>query len=153
MINLQSYFFLNLFSDQRIINHEKDFLLVSPNNKCIIVIEAKSTLGAGDSIDKSMDQLLNTKADLESYFASKVLTENPWMSSEWVFVPMLYCEEIEQDVKISQTCVDFVIQGKLPTFTQTVLHLYSLYPYSCGNHIILHSYSTTYKCYNPHFLF
>ena len=59
-----------------------------------------------------MDQLLNTKADLESYFAIEVLTENPWMSSEWVFVPMLYCEEIEQDVKISQTCVDFVIQGK-----------------------------------------
>ena len=78
----------------------------------MIVIEAKSTLGAGDSIDKSMDQLLNTKADLESYFASEVLAENPWMSSEWVFVPMLYCEEIEQDVKISQTCVDFVIQGK-----------------------------------------
>ena len=59
-----------------------------------------------------MDQLLNTKADLESYFKSDVLTENPWMSSEWVFAPMLYCEEIDQDVKISQTCVDFVIQGK-----------------------------------------
>ena len=59
-----------------------------------------------------MDQLLNTKTDLESYFKSDVLTENPWMSSEWVFVPMLYCEEIEQEVKISQTCVDFVIQGK-----------------------------------------
>ena len=68
-----------------------------------------------------MDQLLDTKADLESYFASDVLTENPWMSSEWVFVPMLYCEEIEQDVKISQTCVDFVIQGK---------YLYSLRDHS-----------------------
>ena len=59
-----------------------------------------------------MNQLLNTKADLEFYFASDVLTHNPWMSSEWVFVPMLYCEQIDQDVKISQTCVDFVIQGK-----------------------------------------
>ena len=59
-----------------------------------------------------MDQLLDTKANLESYFTSNVLTENPWMSSEWVIVPMLYCEEIEQDVKISQTSVDFVIQGK-----------------------------------------
>ena len=64
-----------------------------------------------------MDQLLNTKADLESYFASEVLTENPLMSSEWVFVPMLYCEEIEQEVKICQTCLDFVIQG---------IYLYSL---------------------------
>ena len=99
-----------------------------------------------------MDQLLNTKADLESYFASKVLTENPWMSSEWVFVPMLYCEEIEQDIKISQTCVDFVIQGKLPIFTHTILHLYNHTAVVC-NHIILHSYFTTYKCYNPHFLF
>ena len=70
-----------------------------------------------------MDQLLNTKADLESYFESDVLTENPWMSSEWVFVPMLYCEEIEQDVKISQTCVDFVIQGKyLPYVRATLTH-------------------------------
>ena len=73
-----------------------------------------------------MDQLLNTKADLESYFKSDVLTENPWMSSEWVFVPMLYCEEIELDVKISQTCVDFVIQGKLPIYTYTV-HIASLF--------------------------
>ena len=111
MINAFPYNFWNFFADQRIINHEKDFVLVCPENKCIIVIEAKSTLGAGDSIDKSMDQLLNTKADLESYFTSDILTENPWMSSKWVFVPMLYCEEIEQDVKISQTCVDFVIQG------------------------------------------
>ena len=59
-----------------------------------------------------MDQLINTKADLESYLTSDVLTDNPWTSSEWVFVPMLYCEEIEQGVKISQTCEDFVIQGK-----------------------------------------
>ena len=59
-----------------------------------------------------MDQLLNTKADLESYITSDVLTDNPWMSSEWVFVPMIYCEEVEHGVKISQTCEDFVIQGK-----------------------------------------
>ena len=59
-----------------------------------------------------MDQLLNTKADLESYFTSDVLRDNPWLSSEWVFVPMIYCEEVEQGVKISQTSDDFVIQGK-----------------------------------------
>ena len=61
---------------------------------------------------KSMDQLLDTKSDLESYFSSDVLKENPWMSSEWVFVPMVYCEEIEEGVEISQTCMDFVIKGK-----------------------------------------
>ena len=94
MINLQSYIFFILFSDQRIINHEKDFVLVCPNNKCIIVIEAKNTLGAGDSLDKSMDQLLNTKADLESYFTSNVLTENPWMSSEWVIVPIFIVKRL-----------------------------------------------------------
>ena len=59
-----------------------------------------------------MDQLLNTKADLESYITSDVLTDNPWMSSEWVFVPLIYCENVEQEVEISQTCDDFVIQGK-----------------------------------------
>ena len=59
-----------------------------------------------------MEQLLNTKADLESYFTSDVLRDNPWLSSEWVFVPMIYCEEIEEDVIISQPSKDFVIQGK-----------------------------------------
>ena len=63
-------------------------------------------------MNKSMDQLLDTKLDLESYFSSDVLKENPWMSPDWVFVPMVYCEEIEESVKISQTCVDFVIKGK-----------------------------------------
>ena len=62
---------------------------------------------------KSMDQLLDTKSDLESYFSSDVLKENPWMSSEWVFVPMVYCEEVEEGVEISQTCEDFIIKGKL----------------------------------------
>ena len=74
-------------------------------------MEAKRTLGAGDSIRKSMDQLLKTKADLESYFTSDVLIEHSWMNSEWVFVPMLYCEEIEENVEIGQSS-DFVIQGK-----------------------------------------
>ena len=112
-------FFSKFLSDLRIINHEKDFVLVSANNKCIIVIESKSTLGAGDSLSKSMEQLLNTKADLESYFTSDVLRENPWLSSEWVFVPMIYCEEIEEDVIISQSSEDFVVQG-------IYLFLYSL---------------------------
>ena len=66
---------------------------------------------------KSMDQLLDTKTDLESYFSSDVLKENPRMSSEWVFVPMVYCEEVEEGVEISQTCVDFVIKGKLTYHT------------------------------------
>ena len=103
---------MNFFTDQSRNNHEKDFVLVSANYQCIVVIESKSTLGAADSINKSMDQLLDTKADLESYFSSDVLKENPWMSSEWVFVPMVYCEVIEEGLEISQNCVDFVIKGK-----------------------------------------
>ena len=103
---------MNFFTDQRLINHEKDFVVVSATHQCIVVIESKSTLGAADSINKSMDQLLDTKTDLESYFSSDVLKEYPWMSSEWVFVPMVYCEEIEEGVEISPTCEDFVIKGK-----------------------------------------
>ena len=102
---------MNFFTDQRLINHEKDFVLVSATHQCIVVIESKSTLGAGDSLKKSMEQLLDTKGDLESYFSSDVLKEYPWMSSEWVFVPMVYCEEIEEGVEISQTCEDFIIKG------------------------------------------
>ena len=63
-------------------------------------------------MSKSMDQLLDTKADLESYFTSDVLKANPWMSSEWVFVPMVYCEEIEEGFEISEACMDFVIKGE-----------------------------------------
>ena len=63
-------------------------------------------------MSKSMNQLLDTKADLESYFTSDVLKANPWMSSEWVFVPMVYCEKIEEGVEISKTCENFVIKGK-----------------------------------------
>ena len=103
---------MDFFTDQRLINHEKDFVLVSATHQCIVVIESKSTLGAADSINKSMEQLLDTKADLESYFSSDVLKENPWMSSEWVFVPMVYCEEIAEGVELSQTCEDFVIKCK-----------------------------------------
>jgi hypothetical protein len=75
-------------------------------------MESKSTLGAGDSLRKSMEQLLDTKSDLEWYFSNDVLKEHPWMTSEWVSVPMVYCEEIEEGVEISQTCEDFVIKGK-----------------------------------------
>jgi hypothetical protein len=75
-------------------------------------MESKSTLGAGDSLRKSMEQLLDTKSDLEWYFSSDVLKEHPWMTSEWVSVPMVYCEEIEEGVEISETCEDFVIKGK-----------------------------------------
>ena len=102
---------MNFFTDQRLVNHEKDFVLVSATHQCIVVIESKSTLGAGDSINKSMEQLLDTKADLESYFSSDVLKQNPWMSSEWAFVPMIYCKEIVEGVEISPTCEDFVIKG------------------------------------------
>ena len=75
-------------------------------------------------MSKSMDQLLDTKADLESYFASDVLKVNPWMSSEWVFVPMVYCEKIEEGVEISQTCEDFVIKGKYFLLTQGAFNNY-----------------------------
>ena len=62
-------------------------------------------------MNKSKDQLLDTKLDLESYFSSDALKEYPWMSSEWVFVPMVYCEEIEEGVEINPTWEDFVIKG------------------------------------------
>ena len=68
-----------------------------------MVIEVKNTLGAGDSVTKSITQLLEAKEDLEAWFATEGL-EN------WTYRPMIYAEKIEIDINCSE-CKRFVIIG------------------------------------------
>ena len=91
---------------------EKDFILVSQSHSYVMVIEAKKALGRGDSIQKSLHQLLETKEDLKTYFKYNILEEKSTICSEWVFVPMIYCESIEEGNNICDSCAKFIIKGK-----------------------------------------
>ena len=91
--------------------NEKDFILVSGSHQYIIVIEAKKTLGKGDSIEKSLKQLIDTKADLESYFNNAILEDESNISTEWIFIPLIYCEAIEEGVKYCSSCEKHIVKG------------------------------------------
>ena len=82
------------------------------NNSIIIAIECKRTLGRDDSIEKSLKQLMDTKDDLETYFRIGILKDEPALSPDWVFVPMIYCEEMAQEVKCCTLCERHIIKGK-----------------------------------------
>ena len=95
--------------------NEKDFVILNATKKCIIciprlktpqpvfVIEVKQTLGAGDSIQKSIKQLGEAKEDLEAWFGTEGL-------EHWTYVPMIYTEKIEPDIDCSR-CNLHLIEG------------------------------------------
>ena len=91
--------------------NEKDFILISGSHQYIVVIEVKKTLGKGDSIEKSLKQLNNTKSDLESYFNNAVMESEPSISPEWIFIPLIYCEDIENGVNYCSSCKKHIIIG------------------------------------------
>ena len=91
--------------------NEKDFILVSGSHQYIIVIEAKKTLGKGDSIEKSLKQLNETKTDLESYFNNTIIDNESWISPEWIFIPLIYCEDMEVGVNYCSSCENHIIKG------------------------------------------
>ena len=82
---------------------EKDFVVFNSTRRCIIVIEVKRTLGAGDSIQKSINQLTEAKEDLEAWFGTEGL-EN------WTYVPMIYTDEIDPAI-LCDKCNQHVIEG------------------------------------------
>ena len=65
---------------------EKDFILVNGSRKYVMVIEAKKTFGASDSLSKSYDQLRGVKCALESWFGVD-------LDESWHFVPAIYCQK------------------------------------------------------------
>ena len=85
--------------------NEKDFVILNATRKCILVIEVKQTLGAGESIQKSIKQLTEAKEDLEAWFGTEGL-------EDWTYVPMIYTEKIEPDIDCDR-CNQHVIEGNV----------------------------------------
>ena len=100
--------------------NEKDFILVSASYGYIMVIECKKTLGTGESIEKSLQQLQDTKKDLESYFRYGISDTESEMSGDWIFIPMIHFEELEDSVNYCQSCEKHIIKGII-TYSRTIL--------------------------------
>ena len=83
---------------------EKDFVIINNNRRCIIVIEVKKTLGAGNSVEKSFQQLKEAKEDFEAWFGTEGL-------HKWIFIPMIFTEEIQQNINCIE-CLKYIIEGK-----------------------------------------
>ena len=84
---------------------EKDFVIINATRRCILVIEVKRTLGAGDSIEKSIQQLNEAKEDLEAWFATEGL-------HNWLFIPLIYTENIEPTIDCNG-CNEHIMKGSL----------------------------------------
>ena len=85
--------------------NEKDFVILNATRRSIIVIEVKRTLGAGDSIEKSIDQLSEAKEDLEAWFGTEGL-------EHWTYIPMIYTEEIEPIINCNR-CNQHIMEGNV----------------------------------------
>ena len=85
--------------------NEKDFVILNATRRCIIVVEVKKTLGAGDSIEKSIEQLTEAKVDLEAWFGTEGL-------EHWTYVPMIYTEKIQPDIDCYR-CNQHVMEGNV----------------------------------------
>ena len=83
--------------------NEKDFVIINATHKCIIVVEVKNRLGTGNSVEKSIQQLLEAKEDLEAWFATEGL-------EHWRFIPIVYTEKIDVEINCSE-CKKLVIEG------------------------------------------
>ena len=95
---------LKLNLDRNFKVKEKDFVIINPTRKFIMIIEVKRTLGAGDSIEKSEAQLSDAKKDLEVWFGTEGL-------HNWLYIPMIYTENIDPVLGCDE-CTKFVIEGR-----------------------------------------
>ena len=68
-----------------------------------MVVEVKKSLGAGDSVAKSIQQLVEAKEDFEAQFAAEGL-------QHWTYIPILYAEQKEIEINCTE-CERFVIVG------------------------------------------
>ena len=85
--------------------NEKDFVILNATRRSIIVIEVKQTLGAGDSIEKSIHQLSEAKEDLEAWFGTEGL-------EHWTYIPMIYTEKVEPAIDCN-SCNQHIMEGNL----------------------------------------
>ena len=94
---------LKLNLDEKFKVNEKDFIIISATYCYIIVIEVKTTLGAGRSVSKSRDQLFGAKKDLEAWFGTEGL-------EHWAYIPLVYTERNASDMECNE-CNNFIIIG------------------------------------------
>ena len=97
-------FSMELNLDRNFKVKEKDFVIINPTRKFIMIIEVKRTLGAGDSIEKSEAQLSDAKKDLEVWFGTEGL-------HHWLYIPMIYTEKVDPVLSCNE-CNRFVIEGR-----------------------------------------
>ena len=90
---------------------EKDFVIINPLRRCIISIECKQTLGAGESISSVIDQLNGMKESFESWFSRDLYDQ------EWKFVPMVYCHYIKMTCKNINNNNMHILKGMLHVTT------------------------------------
>ena len=95
--------------------NEKDFVLLSETYKYIAVIECKKTLDQ-ETLEKSLQQLADTKSDLESYLRNAILADEEEITSDWMFAPFIYHEESEDGINFCDACREHIIKGKLKYF-------------------------------------
>ena len=106
------FYFFSLLEHQDNNVNEKDVILVSATYGYIIVIESKRSFGRGESVEKSLQQLIDSKDDIEAYLRNAILSDEPDISSDWIFMPMVYCEDIEDEVSYCESCEKHIILGK-----------------------------------------
>ena len=63
----------------------------------------KNTLGTGDSVTKSIKQLIEAKDDFEAWFASEGL-------QHWRYIPMIYAEGVVIEINCLK-CIQYVMKG------------------------------------------
>ena len=111
-------FFLLIEHQDNSVN-EKDFILVNATYGYIILVECKTTLDK-ETLQKSLQQLNDTKKDLETYFRNGILEDEPELSPDWIFMPMIYCEEVANDFNYCKLCEKHIIKGNMYVYTSNI---------------------------------
>ena len=92
---------------------EKDFVIVNATYGYIMAIEGKKSLKIEhEHLEKSLNQLEETLKFLQMYFQSGILPSEDHVSTGWIFIPMVYCDNIDDLVQICDSCRRHIIKGK-----------------------------------------
>ena len=55
-------------------------------------------------------RLKGTLEDLKTYLNTDILPDEPKLSPEWIFMPLIYCNDVEE-VSICSSCEKYIIKG------------------------------------------
>ena len=106
--------FLNDENDN-VKHEEKDFLLIYPQLRLIIAIEAKFNLNK-TNYKSAKKQLKSTKELLFRWFRGD-------LDSTWTLIPMIYCEQIDQGCVIDPEHRSFIIIGDIQYCNNILLNV------------------------------